>query len=559
MSESFAELFEESLNQTVMNTGNVIIGTVADISDGYVIVSAGLKSEGVIPVSQFTNLSGELEVAIGDEVEVVLEAVEDGYGETRLSREKAKRAKAWITLEKSFEAEEIITGIITGKVKGGFTVELGDIRAFLPGSLVDVRPVRDTSYLEGKELEFKVIKLDQKRNNVVVSRRAVVENEYSEEREQLLDSIEEGKPIKGVVKNLTDYGAFLDLGGIDGLLHITDMAWKRVRHPSEIVDVGQEIEVMVLKFDKEKSRVSLGLKQLGEDPWAEIARRYPEGSRLWGKVSNITDYGCFVEIEDGVEGLVHVSEMDWTNKNVNPAAVVTLGEEKEVMILDIDEERRRISLGMKQCQPNPWDEFFASHNKGDKVVGTIKSITDFGIFVGLNGEIDGLIHMSDISWDETGEDVVRNYKKGDDIEAVVLSIDAERERISLGIKQMEQDPISTFIAENKKGSIVKGTVLSVDAKAAIIDLGEGVEGTLRASELSRDRVEDASTVLKVGEEVEAKLMGVDRKNRGIALSIKAKDYDDESEALRDFSDSQDATGAAPTLGDLMKEQMKSKD
>ncbi|MCW8941706.1 MAG: 30S ribosomal protein S1 [Gammaproteobacteria bacterium] len=559
MSESFAELFEESLNQTVMNTGNVIIGTVADISDGYVIVSAGLKSEGVIPVSQFTNLSGELEVAIGDEVEVVLEAVEDGYGETRLSREKAKRAKAWITLEKSFEAEEIITGIITGKVKGGFTVELGDIRAFLPGSLVDVRPVRDTSYLEGKELEFKVIKLDQKRNNVVVSRRAVVENEYSEEREQLLDSIEEGKPIKGVVKNLTDYGAFLDLGGIDGLLHITDMAWKRVRHPSEIVEVGQEIEVMVLKFDKEKTRVSLGLKQLGEDPWAEIARRYPEGSRLWGKVSNITDYGCFVEIEDGVEGLVHVSEMDWTNKNVNPAAVVTLGEEKEVMILDIDEERRRISLGMKQCQPNPWDEFFASHNKGDKVVGTIKSITDFGIFVGLNGEIDGLIHMSDISWDETGEDVVRNYKKGDEIEAVVLSIDAERERISLGIKQMEQDPISTFIAENKKGSIVKGTVLSVDAKAAIIDLGEGVEGTLRASELSRDRVEDASTVLKVGEEVEAKLMGVDRKNRGIALSIKAKDYDDESEALRDFSDSQDATGAAPTLGDLMKEQMKSKD
>jgi len=559
MSESFAELFEESLSQTDMSAGNVVIGTITDIADGYVIVSAGLKSEGVIPVSQFTNLSGDLEVAIGDEVEVVLEAVEDGYGETRLSREKAKRAKAWITLEKSFEAGEIITGIITGKVKGGFTVELGDIRAFLPGSLVDVRPVRDTAYLENKELEFKIIKLDQKRNNVVVSRRAVVENEYSEERETLLNSIEEGKPIKGVVKNLTDYGAFLDLGGIDGLLHITDMAWKRVRHPSEIVEVGQEIEVMVLKFDKEKSRVSLGLKQLGEDPWAEIARRYPEGSRLVGKVSNITDYGCFVEIEDGVEGLVHVSEMDWTNKNVNPASIVTLGEEREVMILDIDEERRRISLGMKQCQPNPWDEFFASHNKGDKVVGTIKSITDFGIFVGLNGEIDGLIHMSDISWDETGEDVVRNYKKGDEIEAVVLSIDAERERISLGIKQMEQDPISTFIAENKKGSIVKGTVLSVDAKAAIIDLGEGVEGTLRASELSRDRVEDASTVLKVGEEVEAKLMGVDRKNRGIALSIKAKDYDDESEALRDFSDSQDATGAAPTLGDLMKEQMKSKD
>jgi len=556
MSESFAELFEESLNQTDMSAGNVVLGTIADISDGYVIVSAGLKSEGVIPVSQFTNSQGELEVNIGDEVEVVLEAVEDGYGETRLSREKAKRAKAWTNLEKSFEAEEIITGVITGKVKGGFTVELGDIRAFLPGSLVDVRPVRDTAYLENKELEFKIIKLDQKRNNVVVSRRAVGESEYSEEREQLLDSIEEGKPIKGVVKNLTDYGAFLDLGGIDGLLHITDMAWKRVRHPSEIVEVGQEIEVMVLKFDKEKQRVSLGLKQLGDDPWQEIARRYQEGSRLFGKVSNITDYGCFVEIEDGVEGLVHVSEMDWTNKNVNPASIVTLGEEREVMILDIDPERRRISLGMKQCQPTPWDEFFATHNKGDKVTGTIKSITDFGIFVGLDGDIDGLIHMSDISWDDTGEEAVRNYKKGDTIEAVVLSIDAERERISLGIKQMEQDPISTFMAEHKKGSIVSGTVLSVDAKAAIIDLGDGVEGTLRASELSRDRVEDASTVLKVGDKVEAKLIGVDRKNRGIALSIKAKDYDDETEALKDFSDSQEASGAAPTLGDLMKEQMK---
>ncbi len=560
MSENFAELFEESLRETDMGAGNVVIGTVTDISDGYVIVSAGLKSEGVIPVSQFTNMAGELEVEVGDEVEVVLEAVEDGFGETRLSREKAKRAKAWINLEKSFEDEEIIKGVITGKVKGGFTVELGDIRAFLPGSLVDVRPVRDTAYLENKELEFKVIKLDQKRNNVVVSRRAVVENEYSEEREALLNSIEEGKPIKGVVKNLTDYGAFLDLGGVDGLLHITDMAWKRVRHPSEIVEVGQEVEVMVLKFDKEKTRVSLGLKQLGEDPWTEIARRYPEGSRLFGKVSNITDYGCFVEIEDGVEGLVHVSEMDWTNKNVNPATVVTLGEEKEVMILDIDEERRRISLGMKQCLPNPWDEFFATHNKGDRVSGTIKSITDFGIFVGLNGEIDGLIHMSDISWDDSGEEAIREFKKGDTIEAVVLSIDAERERISLGIKQMEQDPISTFIAANKKGSIVKGTVLSVDAKAAIIDLGEGVEGTLRASELSRDRVEDASTVLKVGDKVEAKLLGVDRKNRGIALSIKAKDYDDENEALKDYSDHQDSTtGAAPTLGDLLKEQMKAGD
>ena len=557
MSESFAELFEESLNETEMNPGQVVIGTVADISDGYVIVTAGLKSEGVIPVDQFKNLSGDIEVAIGDDVEVVLEAVEDGFGETRLSREKAKRAKAWKSLETSYETEEIITGIITGKVKGGFTVELGDIRAFLPGSLVDVRPVRDTSYLEGKELEFKVIKLDQKRNNVVVSRRAVVESEYSAEREALLESIEEGKPIKGVVKNLTDYGAFLDLGGVDGLLHITDMAWKRVRHPSEVVDVGDVITVMVLKFDKERNRVSLGLKQLGDDPWAAIAQRYPEGSRLTGKVSNITDYGCFVEIEDGVEGLVHVSEMDWTNKNINPASIVSLGDEVEVMILDIDEERRRISLGMKQCQPNPWDEFSATHNKGDKVSGNIKSITDFGIFVGLDGDIDGLVHMSDISWDVTGEEVIRNYKKGDTIEAVVLSIDPERERISLGIKQMETDPVSSFMAANKKGSLVKGTVTSVDAKAAVIDLGDGVEGTLRASELSRDRVEDASTVLKVGDEVEAKLIGIDRKSRAINLSIKAKDYDEEAEAMKDYASSQQATST--TLGDLLKEQMDSND
>ena len=557
MSESFAELFEESLNETEMNPGQVVIGTVADISDGYVIVTAGLKSEGVIPVDQFKNLSGDIEVAIGDDVEVVLEAVEDGFGETRLSREKAKRAKAWKSLETSYETEEIITGIITGKVKGGFTVELGDIRAFLPGSLVDVRPVRDTSYLEGKELEFKVIKLDQKRNNVVVSRRAVVESEYSAEREALLESIEEGKPIKGVVKNLTDYGAFLDLGGVDGLLHITDMAWKRVRHPSEVVDVGDEITVMVLKFDKERNRVSLGLKQLGDDPWAAIAQRYPEGSRLTGKVSNITDYGCFVEIEDGVEGLVHVSEMDWTNKNINPASVVSLGDEVEVMILDIDEERRRISLGMKQCQPNPWDEFSATHNKGDKVSGNIKSITDFGIFVGLDGDIDGLVHMSDISWDVTGEEVIRNYKKGDTIEAVVLSIDPERERISLGIKQMETDPVSSFMAANKKGSLVTGTVTAVDAKAAVIDLGDGVEGTLRASELSRDRVEDASTVLKVGDEVEAKLIGIDRKSRAINLSIKAKDYDEEAEAMKDYASSQQATST--TLGDLLKEQMDSND
>ena len=558
MSElSFAELFEESLSQTDMIAGNVVIGTIVDIRDGYVVVSAGLKSEGVIPVEEFKNLAGELEVAVGDEVDVVLEAVEDGFGETRLSREKAKRAKAWTSLEKSFESQEIIKGIITGKVKGGFTVELGDIRAFLPGSLVDVRPVRDTAYLENKELEFKVIKLDQKRNNVVVSRRAVVETEYSAEREQLLDSIEEGKTIKGVVKNLTDYGAFLDLGGIDGLLHITDMAWKRVRHPSEIVEVGDEIEVVVLKFDKERTRVSLGLKQLGVDPWTEIARRYPEGSRLSGKVSNITDYGCFVEIEDGVEGLVHVSEMDWTNKNVNPASVVTLGDEVEVVILDIDQERRRISLGMKQCKVNPWDEFSATHNKGDKVNGSIKSITDFGIFVGLNGDIDGLIHMSDISWDIPGEEAIRNFKKGDEINAVILSIDPERERISLGIKQLEQDPVSSFVGAHKKGEIMKGVVKSVDAKAAIIDMGDGIEGTLRASEISRDRVEDVSTVLKVGDVVEAKFIGVDRKSRGLNLSIKAKDEQEEADAMKDYSKSQNT--AATTIGDLLKEQMESND
>lgn len=553
MTESFAELFEESLQATQMNVGTIMNGTVVDINGGYVTVAAGLKSEGVIPESQFLNDAGEIEVNIGDEVEIVLEAIEDGWGETRLSRDKAKRAKAWIKLEAAHEADEIITGIITGKVKGGFTVELGDIRAFLPGSLVDVRPVRDTAYLEGKELEFKVIKLDQKRNNVVVSRRAVVESEYSAEREQLLESLEEGKTVKGIVKNLTDYGAFLDLGGIDGLLHITDMAWKRVKHPSEIVEVGSEIDVVVLKFDKERNRVSLGLKQMGDDPWAAIARRYPEGAHLKGKVSNITDYGCFVEIEDGVEGLVHVSEMDWTNKNVNPAKVVSLGDEVEVMILDIDEERRRISLGMKQCTPNPWDEFGATHNKGDKVSGKIKSITDFGIFVGLDGGIDGLVHLSDISWDETGEDVAHNYKKGDELEAVVLSIDPERERISLGVKQMEQDPFSSFVAANDKGSLVKGTVKEVDAKAAIIDLGDGIEGTLRASELSRDRVEDARSILKEGEEVEAKFIGVDRKSRTINLSIKAKDQDDEAKAMKDYASS----SAAPTttLGDLLKEQM----
>ncbi|HEB99135.1 MAG TPA: 30S ribosomal protein S1 [Thiotrichales bacterium] len=554
MSESFAELFEESLANQQMRPGAIVKGTVVEIRPDVVIVNAGLKSEGVIPIEQFYNEQGELEVEVGDEVEVALDAVEDGFGETRLSREKAKRARAWTELEKAFENGETVKGVISGKVKGGFTVDIKDIRAFLPGSLVDVRPVRDTTYLEGKELEFKVIKLDQKRNNVVVSRRAVVESEYSAEREALLKNLQEGMVIKGVVKNLTDYGVFVDLGGIDGLLHITDMAWKRVKHPSEIVNVGDEIEVKVLKFDRERNRVSLGLKQLGQDPWADLARRYPEGTRIFGKVTNIADYGCFVEIEEGVEGLVHVSEMDWTNKNVNPAKVVHVGQEVEVMVLDIDEERRRISLGMKQCHPNPWEEFAALHNKGDHVKGVIKSITDFGIFVGLEGGIDGLVHLSDISWNLPGEEAVRNYKKGDEVEAVVLAVDPERERISLGIKQLDKDPFSNFVAEHAKGSIVKGVVKEVDAKAAVIDLGDGVEGTLRASELARDRVEDARTVLKEGDEVEAKFIGVDRKNRTISLSIKAKDYDEEAEAMQDYS--RQAASATTTLGDLLKEQIK---
>jgi len=554
MSESFAELFEQSLVNKEMRPGTIVTGTVVDIQSDAVIVNAGLKSEGVIPIEQFYNNQGEVEVAVGDAIEVSLDAVEDGFGATRLSREKAKRAQVWKRLEQAFEDGEIVKGVISGKVKGGFTVDIDDIRAFLPGSLVDVRPVRDTTYLEGKELEFKVIKLDQRRNNVVVSRRAVVESEYSAEREQLLEGLQEGATVKGIVKNLTDYGVFVDLGGIDGLLHITDMAWKRVKHPSEIVEVGQEIEVKVLKFDRERNRVSLGLKQLGQDPWADLARRYPESTRLFGAVTNIADYGCFVEIEDGVEGLVHVSEMDWTNKNVNPSKMVHIGQEVEVMVLDIDEERRRISLGMKQCHPNPWDEFSATHNKGDHVKGTIKSITDFGIFIGLDGGIDGLIHLSDISWHESGEEAVRNYKKGEELEAVVLSVDAERERISLGIKQLEKDPFSNFSADNAKGSIVKGVIKEVDAKAAIVDLGDGVEGTLRASELARDRVEDARTVLSVGQEIEAKYIGMDRKTRTIALSIKAKDSDEEAAAIADYSKS--STGGSAKLGDVLKEQLE---
>jgi len=553
MTESFAEMFEQSLAHKELRRGAVVIGTVIDIQPDMVVINAGLKSEGVIPIEQFRNAQGELEVVVGDEVEVSLEAIEDGFGETRLSREKAKRDQVWRRLEKAFEKEEIVKGVISGKVKGGFTVDIEDIRAFLPGSLVDVRPVRDPVYLEGKELEFKVIKLDKRRNNVVVSRRAVVETEFSAEREALLENLQEGQVVKGIVKNLTDYGVFVDLGGIDGLLHITDMAWKRVKHPSEIVNVGDEIDVKVLKFDRERNRVSLGIKQLGQDPWADLARRYPSSTRLFGKITNIADYGCFVEIEEGVEGLVHVSEMDWTNKNVNPSKVVHIGQEVEVMVLDIDEERRRISLGIKQCYANPWDEFAATHNKNDRVSGSIKSITDFGIFIGLDGGIDGLIHLSDISWNEPGEEAVRRYQKGDEIEAVVLSVDPERERISLGVKQLEKDPYSNFVAEHTKGSIVKGVVKEVDAKAAIIDLGDGVEGTLRASELSRDRIEDARTILSVGDEVEAKFMGVDRKNRTISLSVKAKDSDDEAAMLHDYG--ADSAEATTNLGDVLKRQL----
>ena len=553
MVESFAELFEESVSNLNTQVGTIINGTVVDINKDAVIVYAGLKSEGIIPIDQFKVTDGVLEVEVGDTVEVALDMLEDGYGETKLSREKARRAKAWTELEKVHESGETVTGLITGKVKGGFTVELGDLRAFLPGSLVDVRPVRDTSYLEGKELEFKVIKIDLKRNNVVVSRRAVVESEYSAEREELIEALKEGAVVKGIVKNLTDYGAFLDLGGVDGLLHITDMAWKRVKHPSEIVAIGDEIEVRVLKFDKEKTRVSLGLKQLDDDPWRDINRRYPEGTRIFGKVTNIADYGCFVEIEEGIEGLVHVSEMDWTNKNVNPAKIVSLGDEVEVMILDIDEERRRISLGMKQCKANPWDDFASSHDKGSEVTGTIKSITDFGIFVGLDGGIDGLVHLSDLSWNDTGEEAVHNYKKGDELRAMVLSVDAERERISLGVKQMEKDPFSGFFAEHPKGSIIKGTVSEVDAKAATIVLAEGVEGILKASEIARDRVEDARTVLKEGDQVEAKFIGVDKKSRTINLSIKAKDYEEESEAMQEYSSNE---SASVNLGDILKESIE---
>jgi len=560
MSESFAELFEESLLTVEMAPGSIVTGVVIDIDKDWVTVHAGLKSEGVIAVEEFFDDNGELAVAIGDEVQVSLETVEDGFGATKLSREKARRAESWIALEAAQAADEVVIGIINGKVKGGFTVDLNGLRAFLPGSLVDVRPMRETSHLEDKPLEFKVIKLDQKRNNVVVSRRAVMEAINSSEREELLNNLEEGITLKGVVKNLTDYGAFVDLGGIDGLLHITDMSWKRIKHPSEVVNVGDDIDVKVLKFDRERNRVSLGMKQMGEDPWSDIKGRYPEKVKVKATVTNLTDYGCFAELEDGVEGLVHVSEMDWTNKNVHPSKVVQVGEEIEVMVLDIDEERRRISLGMKQCFTNPWDDFGGQHAKGDKISGTIKSITDFGIFIGLDGGIDGLVHLSDISWNETGEDVVRNYKKGDEIETVILAIDSERERISLGIKQLADDPFSNFIAENEKGGLIKGVVKEVDVKFATITLGEDIEGMLKASEVSQDKVEDVRSVLKVGDEIEARVVGTDRKNRVINLSIKAKDMAAEKAAVQDHKKQETENAASPTtIGDLIKAQMESND
>ncbi|AWH53207.1 30S ribosomal protein S1 [Stenotrophomonas sp. ESTM1D_MKCIP4_1] len=555
MTESFAELFEASqANLAKLKPGAIVSGTVVEVRGDVVVINAGLKSEGIVPIEQFRNDAGEIDVAEGDIVKVALDSIENGFGETVLSREKAKRAMVWDELEEALEKNETITGRISGKVKGGFTVDIKDVRAFLPGSLVDVRPVRDPAYLEGKELEFKLIKLDRKRNNVVVSRRAVVESEHSEEREQLMDKLQEGAILKGVVKNLTDYGAFVDLGGIDGLLHITDMAWKRVRHPSEVVNVGDELDVRVLKFDRERNRVSLGLKQLGEDPWDNIGRRYPANSRVFGKVSNVTDYGAFVEIEPGVEGLVHVSEMDWTNKNVNPSKVVQVGDEVEVMVLDVDEERRRISLGMKQVAANPWETFAATHKKGDKVSGQIKSITDFGIFIGLDGGIDGLVHLSDISWATTGEDIVRNFKKGDTLDAVVLAVDPERERISLGVKQLEQDPFGQYMAANPKGSKVEGVVKEVDAKGAIIELADGIEGYVSARDIANERVDDATQHLKVGDKVEAKFVGMDRKGRTLQLSIKAKDDAEMREVLEEYQSSSASSGTTQ-LGALLRAQL----
>jgi len=555
MSESFAELFEESLETIEMAPGSIVTGTVVEIDSDWVVVHAGLKSEGVIPRIQFVNEAGEFNLSVGDQVKVAMEVVDDGWGETRLSREKARRAESWQMLDDAFDKNEVVTGIINGKVKGGFTVDVSDIRAFLPGSLVDIRPLRETAHLEGKPLEFKVIKLDQKRNNVVVSRRAVLEEENSVEREALLSQLQEGQSVKGIVKNLTDYGAFVDLGGVDGLLHITDMAWRRIRHPSEMVSVGDEVDVKILKFDREKNRVSLGMKQLGDDPWVNITHRYPEGARVMATVTNLTDYGCFAEIEEGVEGLVHVSEMDWTNKNIHPSKVVHVSDEVEVMILDIDEERRRISLGVKQCRPNPWEEFGVHNAKGDRISGKIKSITDFGIFIGLEGGIDGLVHLSDISWNEPGETAVRRYSKGEEIETVILSVDPERERISLGVKQLDQDPFTDYTAVNDRGSVVKGIVKTVEPKEAEVELAEDVIGILKASEISIDRVEDARNVLSEGQEIEVKVISIDRKNRTVGLSIKSKDIEEERTAVREHRSKESDLPGARTLGDLIKAQM----
>ena len=553
--ENFAQLLEEYSAVQEMNQGEVITAEVVAITDKHVIVNAGLKSESLIDINEFKNLQGEVEVKVGDFVTVTIESVENGFGETKLSREKAKRAADWIALEEAMENGDILSGLINGKVKGGLTVMINSIRAFLPGSLLDVRPIKDTSHFEGKEIEFKVIKLDKKRNNVVVSRRAVLEATLGEERKALLENLQEGSIIKGIVKNITDYGAFVDLGGIDGLLHITDLAWRRVKHPSEVLEVGQEVEAKVLKFDQDKQRVSLGMKQLGEDPWSGLTRRYPQGTRLFGKVSNLTDYGAFVEIEQGIEGLVHVSEMDWTNKNVHPSKVVQLGDEVEVMILEIDEDRRRISLGMKQCQANPWEDFDANYNKGDKIKGAVKSITDFGVFVGLPGNIDGLVHLSDLSWTETGEEAVRKYKKGEEVETVVLAIDVEKERISLGIKQLEGDPFGNYISVNDKGSLVKGTVKSVEAKGAVIVLSDEVEGYLPASEFAADRVEDLTTKLNEGDAVEAVIVTVDRKNRSIKLSVKAKDAKESRDALNSVNAASTASAGTTSLGDLLKAKL----
>ena len=555
MMESFAELFEASQVLDV-ERGAVIAGTVVAIDSDWITVDTGLKSEGIVARSEFLNEQGELEVAVGDQVQVVVDAVDNGMGQTLLSREKAKRAETWNVLEKLYENNEIVTGLISGKVKGGFTVDIGSVRAFLPGSLVDTRPVRDTAHLEGKELEFKVIKLDQKRNNVVVSRRAVMESENSAEREALLSNLEEGQEVVGVVKNLTDYGAFVDLGGIDGLLHITDMAWRRIKHPSEVVEVGQELKVKVLKFDRERNRVSLGLKQLGTDPWQDVLNNYPKGTNVKARVTNLTDYGCFAEIADGIEGLVHVSEMDHTNKNIHPSKVVQIGDELMVQILDIDEDRRRISLGIKQTMPNPWEEFDKNHQKGDKVSGTIKSITDFGIFIGLEGGIDGLVHLSDLSWTESGEEAIRNYNKGDTVEAVILSVDAEANRISLGIKQLNSDPFNEYLVSNDRGAVVKGVVTDVDAKGAKVKLADDVEGYLRASEIQQDKVDDATTVLNVGDEVEAKIVSVDRKTRGINLSVRAKDEAEQRDAIKALSSNAAADTQPKTIGDLIKEQQQ---